>query len=788
MRRLLQRIKVFTIITVILVLGSGVNAQRQMEKLNRGVVAVRTNSNQVFISWRLFGSDQASTAFNLYRGTTKVNSIPIDGATNYTDNTTVDSIYTVRAIVNGIEQPPSGFSKVWHQFYKEIPLKVPSGGATPDGIAYTYSANDCSVGDLDGDGEYEIVLKWDPSNSKDNSQSGYTGDVFLDAYKLDGTFLWRIDLGKNIRAGAHYTQFMVYDLDGDGKAEVACKTAPGTIDGKGNYLTGAAAGTDNYADYRNSKGYILSGPEYLTVFKGQTGAELTTVNYDPPRGSVSSWGDSYGNRVDRFLACVAYLDGIHPSLVMCRGYYTRAYLAAYDFHGGTLTERWTFDSNTSGNSGYAGQGCHSLCVGDVDGDGCDEIVYGACTIDHNGKGLYTTGLGHGDALHLGVFDPSLPGYQVWQAHEDCSTNGNVGGSFRDAKTGKVIWYYPGTTDQGRGMAADLDTTKGIECWVGSSGLYSCKGALLNSSKPASDNFGIWWDGDDQRELLDGTRLDKYRVGRLVTFSDYETATACNSTKNTPNLQADILGDWREEVILHSADNTKLLIYTTTTPTTRRLYTLMHDPVYRLGIAWQNVAYNQPPDVSFYLGKGMTTPPFPSMYYPDYKLAQSISMDALPNKSTSDTAFLLSATASSGLAVSYTSSKTSVATVSGKVVRIIGPGTTTITASQAGNDEYTPASSVQQTLTVTTTATGLESLSPKEIRIYPNPVKKCLYVYLPDTRQKSVITVNSLDGKTMCVNKSDIRLNEIDMGKYASGTYIVKVEASDGACTKKILKL
>jgi len=600
----------------LLVAAAANAAQRQMEKLDRGLVAVKV-SNGVFLSWRILGTEWSGVSYNIYRGGTKIASTSSTAASNYTDTSgTTSSTYYITAVVGGVEQAASATVTPWADFYKEVPLQIPAGLTMPDGSKCTYSPNDCSVGDLDGDGEYEIVVKWDPSNSKDNSQSGYTGNVYLDAYKLNGTRLWRIDLGKNIRAGAHYTQFMVYDLDGDGKAEVACKTAPGTKDGTGNYLSGAAAGTDNNADYRNSGGYILTGPEYLTIFNGQTGKELQTVNYVPPRGTVSDWGDDYGNRVDRFLACVAYLDGVRPSLVMCRGYYTRCVLAAYDWRNGALTQRWVFDSNNSGYSGYMGQGCHSLCVGDVDGDGYDEIVYGACTIDHDGTGLYTTGLGHGDALHLGVFDPSRSGLQVWQAHEDEASNGNVGGSFRDAKTGAVIWKYTATSDVGRAMVADVDgSVKGCECWVGSSGLYSCTGTLLSSSQPAFDDFGTWWDGTDQRDILSGTTLDNGSGTRLVTFYNYDTATACNGTKATPNLQADILGDWREEVIYHTSDNSKLIIFTPTAPTSRRLYTLMHDPMYRLGIAWQNVGYNQPPDVSFYLGGGMDTPPTPNIYYP-----------------------------------------------------------------------------------------------------------------------------------------------------------------------------
>ena len=428
---------------------------RQMEYLDRGVVAVKTDTG-VFVSWRLLGTEGSGVTFNVYRDGVKVNATPIMNSTNLQDSAgTTSSKYTVRAVVNGTEQAASAAVSVWGSNYLSVPLSKPADGTTPDGVNYTYSANDASAGDLDGDGKYELIVKWDPSNSKDNSQSGYTGEVFIDAYKLDGTRLWRIGLGKNIRAGAHYTQFMVYDLDGDGKAEVAMKTADGSKDG-----TGAVIG-DGTKDYRNSSGYILTGPEYLTIFNGLTGKVLTTVNYDPPRGTVSSWGDNYGNRVDRFLAGIAYLDGERPSLVMARGYYTRSVLVAYDYRNGQLTKRWTFDTNTSGNSAYAGQGNHSLSVGDVDNDGKDEIIYGAMAVDDNGTGLYTTKLGHGDAMHFSDLDPDRSGMEVFQVHETPSATAGI--EFRDARTGALIWGIPTSADIGRGMAADIDPRyKGAE--------------------------------------------------------------------------------------------------------------------------------------------------------------------------------------------------------------------------------------------------------------------------------------------------------------------------------------
>lgn len=591
-----------------------VSTPKQVERLDRGLVAVRATSNKVFISWRVFGTDPSSISFNLYKGGVKLNNSPISSSTNYEDLTSINSTYTVRAVLNGVEQQESKPVTVWAQTYLNIPIQAPANGTTPSGEAYTYSANDCSVGDVDGDGEYEIILKWDPSNSKDNSLSGYTGNVFIDAYKLNGTRLWRIDLGKNIRAGAHYTQFMVYDLDGDGKAEMSCKTADGTIDGTGTIIGSATA------DYRTTAGYILSGPEFLTIFNGETGKAMATTNYLPARGTVSSWGDSYGNRVDRFIDAIAYLDGAKPSLITGRGYYTRLVRVAWDWRNGQLKQRWIFDSNLANNSTYAGQGNHQMAIGDTDGDGKDEIFNGSSAINDNGNGLWNDRKGHGDALHLSDMDPDIEGQELWMCHETQSAYGGTGLTLRKAKTGELIWGVQTTGDIGRAMAADIDPQyPGYELWgSANSNVYTNKGVIISTKRP-SYNFGIWWDGDLSRELLDGTKLDKWNTttksaDRLLTVYDYGSATSNNSTKSNPCLTADILGDWREEIILRSSDNKNLLLFTTTLPTTFRIYTLMHNTQYRTAIAWQNSAYNQPPNPSFFLGTGMATPPVPNITY------------------------------------------------------------------------------------------------------------------------------------------------------------------------------
>jgi rhamnogalacturonan endolyase len=605
MRRKAQERLIVRALVVLLSLVAGADAQRQMENLGRGVVAINRGDGKVYVGWRLLGTDPNNIAFNLYRATdgatpVKLNDRPIVQSTNYIDGTadlSCSNAYFARPIHNGQEKETSGSyllkAGAPAQPYLSIPLQTPEG----------YTPNDASVGDLDGDGEYEIVLH-QADRGRDNAQAGMTDPPVLEAYKLDGTLLWRINLGRNIREGAHYTQFMVYDLDGDGRAEVACKTADGTVDGKGKTIGKADV------DYRNTRGYILDGPEYLTIFDGRTGAEIITVDYLPPRGNVADWGDDYGNRVDRFLACIAYLDGQRPSLVMCRGYYTRAVLVAWDFRDGKLTHVWTFDSDdgTPGNREYRGQGNHNLSVGDVDGDGKDEVVYGACAIDHDGRGLYATGLGHGDAMHLSDIDPDRSGLEVWAIHE--KPKHPYGGNLRDAATGKVIWGL-NLRDPGRGLALDIDPRhRGYECWTNNSdGLYTCRGEKISDTKPRSCNMGIWWDGDLLRELLDGTTISKWDYASGTT-STLLTATGCsrnNGSKSNPCLCADILGDWREEVIWRTSDNKELRIYTTTIPAERRLPTLMHDPVYRLGVAWQNVAYNQPAHTGFYLGEGMNKP-------------------------------------------------------------------------------------------------------------------------------------------------------------------------------------
>ena len=479
----------------------------------------------------------------------------------------------------------------------------------------TIRANDASVGDLDGDGRYEIILKRDPSNAKDNSQAGCTGNVYLDAYTLTGTRLWRIDLGPNIRAGAHYTQPVVIDADGDGKAELAVKTAPGTKDATGAYIKlGPAASATHTMIYRNGDGYVLSGPEYLTVFNGQTGAEMGTVDFPVLRGTVSSWGDDYGNRVDRFLATAAYVDATGlPSFIMARGYYTRTTLAAMNWRGGQLTKLWQFDSNTtasdSAGKSYRGQGSHSMTVANVDDDPSQELMYGAMAVDNTGAGLCSTGFNHGDAEHVGDFIPSRPGLEMFMCNEDGT---HPAYHIRDARTCAIIQMGPiNGADTGRCVAGDISASNpGAEMWASSTdGLISATSNANLGSKPSSQNFLIWWDADETRELEDGTSISKYGGSSILSASG---CASNNGTKSTPALTADLLGDWREEIIWRESNSSALRLYTTTNVTTRRIYTLMHDAQYRTQVSAEQTAYNQPPNPSFHIGSGMVAPPAPNI--------------------------------------------------------------------------------------------------------------------------------------------------------------------------------
>lgn len=614
----------------------------QKEQLGRGLTAIHQGKGKVCVSWRYLDKDPIDIAFDLYRRmegeeAVRLNAEPLTQSTFFID-TEVDvsknNTYILKINTSSTEQ--SSEYALTSERAKYPYLRIPIQ-AIPGDKDWRYAPNDASVGELDGDGEYELVIKRE-NRGFDNSHNGLcTGGPILEAYKLDGQMLWRVDLGENIRQGAHYTQFMVYDFDGDGKAEIAVKTAEGTRFGDGTVIGDTDGdGITDYVDrnpHSSTYGKILQGPEFLSIIEGSTGKELARAPYIS-RGEPGEFGDRKGNRVDRFLGGAGYFDGLRPSILICRGYYAKTVLEAWDFRNGKLTRRWRFSTTDEDGKykSYEGQGNHNLRIGDVDGDGKDEVTYGACLIDHDGSGGYNTRLGHGDAIHLTDIDIDRPGLEIWDCHEHVPSR--AGSELRDARTGELLWGIPAIEDVGRAMTADIDPRfRGCEVWSSSTeGIYTADGRLI-TNKRAPMNMAVWWTGDLNRELLDGgrgqgwgnrsVRLCKWNGNGVdeISLPEQEDIMMNNGTKSNPCLQADLLGDWREEIVVRTKNNREVRIYMTDYPTDYRFHTLMNDPIYRWSVLTENIAYNQPTQPGFYLGSDLGKF-WPGGYYPTGRNSKS----------------------------------------------------------------------------------------------------------------------------------------------------------------------
>lgn len=844
---------------------------RQMEKLNRGLIAVKTTAdtrgqavNGVYLSWRLLGDESLENqAFDIYKNGTKIHTTGVHDATNWIDTsgTASDKYKVVKAGEDASKEtevtPTSnnncaksnevgnGNSEKNSFTYVDIPISRPDPvERMGDGKISNYytvdkshegGANDASVGDLDGDGDYEIVLKWDPTDSKDSAGADFTGNAYIDAYKIDPNndgYMWRIDLGKNVTSGAHYTQFLVYDFDGDGKSEVAMKTAPGTVDGTGHYVT-EVGDTDEIRNTDNTKSYIgtsgrLKGKnpftQYLTIFDGETGAALYTTDYIPYDAAEDQyWGDGKAkyNRSERYLAAVAYLDGIHPSIVMCRGYYHDSVIRAYTWDGTELTMQWEHKGKKSASSTTLyGQGNHNLSVGDIDNDGKDEIVYGSAALDDDGKTvLGNTGLGHGDAMHMSDFNNDGT-QEVFSVKEEEFKK--YAEDLRVASTGKHFWSsgkLVTSDDNGRGVMDNIDddyakshpNALAIGWSSGIANAHDLNGDDV-AAKPAGagsgtfDNFLVYWDGDLSRELLDANIIQKYYAAtgttkRFYGPSDGYTLTGGstnNYSKRNPSLVADIWGDWREEIIMpvnkgSATDQAYLRIYTSTIPTDYRITTLMHDCQYRLSVAWQNVGYNQPTHASYYIGSvalatdesGNTlnylapAVPYTKVTYsaPEQVAVTGMTLEKksieVEKGKTETINAIITPENATRKAITWTSSDTNVATVTNGVVKGISAGTAIITATTKDGN-FTDTCEV----TVTQNAVTGIRISEKLIDLGMGYKKQITATVMPDDATDKSVKWTSENPEIAAVSD-----NGTITGK-SYGRTVVTATTTDGGYTAK----
>lgn len=628
--------------------------ERQMENLSRGLTAVPGDGGTL-VSWRFLGTDSKDLYYNLYRNGERINGAPLNASNYFDAGAPAGAEYMLCEVVNGVETGRKVTAKAWDKEYITIPVKEREG----------YIIDDGAIGDLDGDGEYEYIIRRTPTNMDTKTRTLYP---LIEAYKQDGTHMWTIDVGPN-EINEVDINFLVYDMDGDGKAEMIMRSFEGTVDGAGNAvgdvngdgITDYSKNETNLAIFKDRQ-YIVSTPEFLSVYDGVTGAEKDRTDLQPMKEPLSEWSYRYTDtgrltkRASHYLFGLAYLDGVTPSIVMVRGAWDNVRAAAWHIDSGKLTLDWVHNTeNKDDVNSIWGAWNHNMSVADVDYDGKDEIFSGPAAIDHDGSELYAVKgtdnegkeqkLLHGDAFDLAYMDPDYNGYLVWACHETPNILGNI--ELHDGRTGQVKFGYSKNKDTGRSRAGDIDPTfRGHEVWgstgtipmsftgekiVNASGQrladdtidgfsnfkYRLPDGTFEKDAEGKDalgtlpmNFKVYWDGDLLSEFLDGTRVSKWNWNdKLVdVIFDAPNCASNGGTKAVPVMSADLFGDWREEIVWKSKDEKSLVIYSTAIPTSYKISTLMQDYYYRSSVAVQNNHYNQPPNVGYYLGAETTDVP------------------------------------------------------------------------------------------------------------------------------------------------------------------------------------